>query len=127
MAEPNEDKNKEENKEGPFKIMDGVIAELNRTKKMFIIMILTIMIIPPISFAVIFGFLEPPVTFGEQRPHERFPVGLHPGFISRIVPLIISAVWLGIGIRQWLILSAWTKKYERYKKLQDEIDRKLED
>ncbi|HEU4446129.1 MAG TPA: hypothetical protein VFR94_15770 [Nitrososphaeraceae archaeon] len=28
-----------------FQIMDGIIAQLNRTKKMFIIMILTLMII----------------------------------------------------------------------------------
>jgi hypothetical protein len=36
-------------------------------------------------------------------------------------------VWLGIGIRQWFVLSEWTKKYQRYKKLQDEVDRKLGD
>jgi hypothetical protein len=30
-----------------FKIMDEIIFQLNKTKKMFIIMILTIMIIPP--------------------------------------------------------------------------------
>ena len=30
--------------------MDGIIDQLNKTKKLFIIMLLTIMIIPPIAF-----------------------------------------------------------------------------
>jgi hypothetical protein len=34
-------------------------------------------------------------------------------------------VWLGIGIRQWFVLSGWTK-YERYKELQKKIDEKLD-
>jgi hypothetical protein len=38
--------------QNPFQIMDGIILQLNRTKKMFIIMILTIMIIPPIAISL---------------------------------------------------------------------------
>ena len=39
--------------------MDGIIDQLNKTKKLFIIMLLTIMIIPPIAFMLtfmLFGF-----------------------------------------------------------------------
>ena len=42
-----------------FYIMDGIIDQLNKTKKLFIIMILTVMIIPPIAFMltfILFGF-----------------------------------------------------------------------
>jgi hypothetical protein len=35
-------------------------------------------------------------------------------------------LWVGIGIRQWLILSKWTKKYRQYKELQKRIDEKLD-
>jgi hypothetical protein len=31
-----------------------------------------------------------------------------------------------IGVRQWLVLSKWTKKYEQYKELQKKIDEKLD-
>jgi hypothetical protein len=43
-----------------------------------------------------------------------------------MVPFLISLIWLGIGIRQWLVLSKWTRKYERYKELQKRIDEKLD-
>jgi cell division protein FtsL len=115
-------------KENPFQIMDGIILQLNRTKKMFIIMILTIMIIPPIAFTVTFALLGPPFPFHDGGLHDRFGPGFNPAFgIARVIPFLISLIWLGIGIRQWFVLSKWTKKYERYKELQKKIDEKLSD
>jgi hypothetical protein len=125
----NSNNNNNQRKENPFQIMDGIIHQLNTTKKMFIIMILTIMIIPPIAFAVTFALLGPPFPFHNAGgPHDRFGFGFNPAFgIARVIPFLISLVWLGIGIRQWLVLSKWTKKYERYKELQKKIDEKLSD
>jgi hypothetical protein len=122
------DNDKNRSKENIFQIMDGIIVQLNKTKKMFIIMILTIMIIPPITFAVTFALLGPPFPFHERGPPDRFGPGFNPAFgIARIVPFLISIIWLGIGVWQWFVLSKWSKKYERYKELQKKIDKKLED
>lgn len=111
--------------------MDGIIHQLNNTKKIFIIMILTIMIIPPLSFVITFAVFGPPFPFDSsiRMLHERF--GPPPQFghyfgIARFVPFLISLVWLGIGIRQWFVLSKWTRRYERYKELQRKIDQKLD-
>jgi len=132
MAYPknnNNDKNKE-SKENLFQIMDGIIDQLNFTKKIFIIMIITIMIIPPLSFAITFALFGPPFPFdGSRVLHERFGPSPHLGHyfgIARFIPFLISLVWLGIGIRQWFVLSKWTRKYEHYKELQRKIDQKLD-
>ena len=94
-------------------------------------MILTIMIIPPIAFALSFALLGPPFPFHDGGPadrSDRFGPGFNPAFgIARIIPFLISIIWLGIGIWQWFVLSKWTKKYERYKELQKKIDEKLND
>ena len=77
------DNNDKRFRENIFQIMDGIITQLNRTKKMFIIMILTIMIIPPISFIVTFALFGPPFPFHDDRmmPSERFGQGgFGPGF-----------------------------------------------
>jgi hypothetical protein len=133
--EKNEDNNSNNNtkrdSENLFQIMDGIIHQLNTTKKIFIIMILTIMIIPPLSFVITFALFGPPFPFdGSNRIlHERFGPPLQFGHyfgIARFVPFLISLVWLGIGIRQWFVLSKWTRKYERYKELQRKIDQKLD-
>ena len=127
MVDFNNDKSSPER--NLFKLMDGIIYQLNKTKKMFIIMILTVMILPPVTLLISSLVFAPP--YEDSGPVEKKMIpgeGRHYKFFNlRIVPLIISAVWLGIGIRQWFVLSEWTKKYERYKKLQEEVDKKLED
>ena len=124
-----EDNNDNKSRENIFQIMDGIIAQLNRTKKLFIIMILSLMIIPPIAFAVTFALLGPPFHFdagSRGGPSDSF--GPPPQFaVARIIPILVSLVWLGIGIRQWFVLSRWSKKYERYKELQKRVDEKLDD
>lgn len=112
-----------------FRIIDGIIYQLNKTKKMFIVMLLTVMILPPVTLLISSLIFAPPyddngVVQKHFRPGEGRPLKF---FNLRIIPLVISAVWLGIGLRQWFVLSEWTKKYQRYKKLQDEVDRKLGD
>src|SRR5881296_2946427 len=44
--------------ENLFKIMDGVINQLNITKRMFIIMILSIMILPPLALVISFAIAD---------------------------------------------------------------------
>ena len=58
------DSEKKNHDENLFQIMDGIISQLNKTKKMFIIMILTLLILPPISFVISFALLGPPMFFG---------------------------------------------------------------
>jgi len=45
----------------------------------------------------------------------------------QLIIFTISIVWLGIGIRQWVVLSKWDKKYQRFKTQQADIDKKLAD
>lgn len=133
MADPTESDKIDKgdiSRENVFQIMDGIIAQLNKTKKMFIIMILTIMIIPPIAFALTFALFGPPFHFEEDKGlSEDFSDAQHlpPQIaLARIIPILVSIIWLGIGIRQWFVLSKWSKKYERYKELQKRIDAKLD-
>jgi hypothetical protein len=61
--------------------------------------------------------------------YERF--GPQPQFghyfgIAHFIQFLISMVWLGFGIRQWYVLSKWTRRYERYKELQRKLNQKLD-
>lgn len=116
--------------ENLFQIIDGIIDQLNKTKRMFILMILSAMIIVPLSFGVTFAFFGPPYEdrwwHGGLGPGPSHFAG-GPAFgAARLIPIILVVVWLGIGLRQWLILNKWTAKYEAYKELQRKIDEKLD-
>ena len=127
-----------------FEIIDMIVFELNRTKRMFIVMILSVMIIPPVALFLTSVVFVPPFE-REVGPGGRFVspgeapqrvVGGSPHslneyferlFSIRNVPLMISIIWFGFGIRQWFVLSKWTKRYEEYKRRRDEVDRQLDE
>ena len=138
------DKN-DKDRENIFEILDGIMLQLSRTKKMFLIMILTVLIIPPIALLVMTSIVEPPFEQQfEQRLQDRLERGkitpdeydniknkvidgkprLHP---QQMIIIVISLIWLGIGIRQWIVLSKWDNKYRQFKEDQKEIDKKFED
>jgi len=140
-------KDRKENHENIFEILDGIMFQLSKTKKMFLIMILTILIIPPAALLVMSSVTERPFEDQlEQRLQDRLDRGgitqeefdniknkfgndkprktIHP---PQMIIIVISLVWLGVGIRQWVVLSKWDKKYQQFKTNQKEIDKELED
>jgi hypothetical protein len=184
MSEPDDTKKSE----NIFEIMDGMLYKLNQTKRLFVIMILTILILPPIALLITTSVFDNPFRPSEEEmqfrqqtrelhlelqkmtteieglsqderiqkldeflisekykeisaklatlppdelmqlkhdgppPHE---FGIIKG--PQAIIFVISAVWLGIGIRQWLFLSKFSKKYENFKKKQKDIDKKLDE
>jgi hypothetical protein len=87
-------------------MLDNVIRQLDFTRKIIIIMVLSFIIIVPIIAYI--GFLS-------QRTAG---VGLY-------IPIIGGAVflaWLGVGIRQWIVFSKWLRKFRLYKERQKELE-----
>jgi hypothetical protein len=44
----------------------------------------------------------------------------------RLITFILSMIWIILGIRQYIILSNWGKRYTKFKRQQEEIDKKLD-
>jgi uncharacterized membrane protein len=132
--------------------MDGIMFQLSKTKKMFMIMIITTLIIPPIALLVMTSAYDSPFNDRfEKRLEDRLNEQLRRGQITldeankiknqiidrnrdqvllqpaQLVIFAISLVWLGIGIKQWLSISKWDKKYQKFKERQEQVDKKLDD
>jgi len=134
--------------ENVFEILDGIMFQMSNTKKIFMIMILTTLILPPIALLVMTTVFDSP--FNEKmdtrlqeylkngditdEEYEKFKskiidkgrteIFLNP---PQLIIFTVSLVWLGIGIRQWFVLSKWDKKYQRFKQKQADIDKELSD
>jgi len=114
--------------ENIFRAMDEIVRQLNNTKRLFLLMILSFVIIVPATHAITFALLGQTVFDGGGPPFNdgRGPPD-NPAF--RVVQAVVAVTvlaWIGIGIRQWFVLSKWTKKYRQYKELQKKIDEKLD-
>ena len=123
MAEPGKKDNRAEN---VFRIMDEIVYQLNKTKRMFILMIVSFVIIVPATHIITFALVGETI-FDGGPPFDRSGPPDNPSFkVVQAVVVGTVLVWIGIGIRQWFVLSKWTKKYKQYKELQKKIDEKLD-
>ena len=75
---------------------------------------------PNIGYAPLFHFKDRGTAPNELRPNFNPVFG-----IARMIPFLISIVWLRIGIWQWFVLSNGPKDMNDYKELQKSIDEKL--
>jgi energy-coupling factor transporter transmembrane protein EcfT len=97
-------------RENLLEILDNVIHQLDFIKKIVIIMALSFVIIVPI---IAYLGLMSQTTAG----------------VGKFIPIIGGAVflvWLGIGIRQWIVFSKWTQKYRMYKEAQKKVEESLD-
>jgi hypothetical protein len=130
-ADPTKDNNPVEN---IFRITDEIVHQLNKTKKMVILMIVSIVVVLPVTHIITFALIGETVfdDGGQGGPPfgNRADGGPPDSPAFRIVQAVVIGTvlfWLGIGIRQWFVLSKWTKKYKQYKQLQKKVDEKLMD
>lgn len=113
MTDPKETGRKDDNNDGVssqniLRISDELVRQVDRTKKLVLIMIAAIIIAVPVSWHVA------PLVTG---------VGFK---VVGYTAIAIAIVFLGIGVRQWTVLSKWTKRYKSYKELQKKVDEKLD-
>lgn len=122
-----------------FRIMDKIMAEVNKTKTIFTILIALIIIpLGVITLAFIVfdltendyyfeesdeGFEEYEGEYFEEYTGEFFIYDL---YLDVIFSLVIAVV-IGFAIRQLIILNKLTRKYQEFKDEQDEIDKKLDE
>jgi arginine exporter protein ArgO len=91
-------------------MLDNVIHQLDFTKKLMIIMLVSFLIVIPILAGI--AYLSQS-TAG----------------VGRFIPIIGGAVflvWLGVSIRQWKVFSRWKRKYQEFKALQKKAEESLD-
>ncbi len=96
--------------ENLLEILDNVIHQLDLSKKLAIIMLVSFFTVIPVSAIIIFRLS----TSDAQK--VAIPV----------IAISVFLVWLAVGVRQWIVFSKWTKKYRLYKELQRKLDERLD-
>ncbi len=105
-----DERGEHEQPESILRITDELVSQVYRTKKLVIVMIIAVVIAIPVSWHVA------PILIGS--PQSFIAVGA--------ITIILALLFIVLGIRQWMILSLWTRRYkeykERLKKVDDELD-----
>lgn len=110
MTEANGTRESDITNENILRIADELVRQVDRTKKLVIIMVLAVIVGVPFSWHVSPLLLGSPYNFQ----------------LAGVVTIIIAAVFLGVAVWQWTVFTRWTERYKAYKELQKKIDEKLD-
>jgi hypothetical protein len=168
-----------------FQIMDRIMTELNKTRKIFVFMFFSMMILPVTTIIIfMYTFDDPKIDRADLKTNiqesnllsqklkkqmiqlESLPPSEKEKELQsllnsveykntvnridelsqnelklisndpknnlykkeiRLVTFILSIIWIILGIRQYIVLSSWGKRYNKFKKQQEEIDKKFDE
>ena len=107
-----------------FEVLDELIFHLNTTKSMFTLLIVSSFILAPLALIVAAVITLHPAFLGVLL--NRLP-GVGTIIIAFIgITVVLSAVWLAIGIKERAFFSAWNSRFNRFISLKERMDRELE-
>ena len=97
------------------KIMDEMVEQINKIKRVFMILLVTI-IISPVILEIIFTVFD----FSYESLHSESGDVIH-----YIVFIMFIGIWVGLGGRYLFVLNKLTKRYQEFKESQEKLDKKL--
>ena len=107
-----------------FEVLDELIFHLNTTKSMFTLLIVSSFILAPLALVVAAVITIHPAFLGLLL--NRLP-GVGTMIITFIViTVVLSAIWLAIGVKERAFFSGWNTRFSRFMSLRERIDRELE-
>ncbi|TAK21891.1 MAG: hypothetical protein EPO37_03445, partial [Nitrosarchaeum sp.] len=93
-----------------IEVMDGFIDKINQIGKTLLGISISALILAPLAIGLSSYLILHPHFFFILDEYDEFGVFLA---ISLVIIIIISVSWLVLGIRQYLMLKSWNKKYSR--------------
>ena len=103
-------------------LVDGFMERVFQIRKTFLRVSLSAVILAPLAIALSTFLLLHPSFFAVLEIENEF--GLVLSTLMGAV-LVISSLWLISGIKQYLSMGRWSKRYNEYIKAKEEMDRKI--
>ena len=103
-------------------LVDGFIDRVFQIRKTFLRVSLSAVILAPLAIALSTFLLLHPSFFAVLEIENEF--GLVLSLLLGAV-IIISSIWLITGIRQYFFINSWKKRYNKYLKEKQKMDRNI--
>jgi len=105
-----------------IEVMEGFIDKINQIRKTLLGISVSALILAPLAIGLSSYLILHPHFFFILDEYDEFGLFLA---LSLGIMLVISISWLVLGIRQYLMLKSWNKKYSNYIQRKDQIDNQI--
>ena len=103
-------------------LMDGFIDQIQQIRKILLGVSVSAIVLAPLALGLSAYLLLHPSFFHILELENEF--GLVLSILLGAV-IIISGIWLSMGIRQYASMNRWKSRYVEYTKEKEEIDKKI--
>ena len=115
----------EETKPTLLETLDDLMFHMNNARTIFVILGVSSIVLAPIAIVVAAFFLLHPFFLRSLIIRE--PVVGISFLIYLVLTVIMSALWLIVGLREYRFLSRWDQRFRSFLSLKERIDRELKE
>src|SRR3989338_5701810 len=119
---PNIENSNSQSRFSIIEVMEGFIDKINQTRKTLLGISVSALILAPLAIGLSSYLILHPHFFFILDEYDEFGLFLA---LSLGIMIVISISWLVLGIRQYLMLKSWNKKYSNYIQKKDQIDNQI--
>ncbi|MPZ07050.1 MAG: hypothetical protein GEU26_11660 [Nitrososphaeraceae archaeon] len=102
--------------------MDSFIEQIFEIRKTLLGVSISALILAPIAIGLSIYLIRHPSFFAVMEIENEFGTVL--AFLLGAV-ISISSIWLFAGIRQYMKIGSWNKRYREFRAEKEQMDRKL--
>jgi len=117
-----EEENKPATRKDVLGLIDSFIEQIQQIRKILFGMSISAIVLAPLAIALSVYLLVHPSFFAVLETEDEF------GFVLSVLlgaVIMISAIWLVTGIKEYRSMSTWKGRYTQYMKEKEELDRKI--
>ncbi len=119
---PNIENSNSQSRFSIIEVIDGFIEKINQIRKTLLGISISALILTPLAIGLSAYLILHPHFFFILDEYDEFGIFLA---LSLVIMIVISISWFVLGIRQYLMLKSWNKKYSRYTQRKDQIDNQI--
>ncbi len=115
----------QERKPTLLETLDELIFQMNNARSIFVVLGISSIILAPIAIVVAAFFLVHHLFLRTLIIREPLVGILFPIYL--VFTVIMSAIWLIVGLREYRFLSKWNQRFRSFLSLKERIDKELQE
>lgn len=103
-------------------IIESFVEQIQKTRKLLFGVTISVLVLAPLAIGLSVYLVRHEHLFFILDEYDEFGIFLVV-LLSTII--VVSSIWLVLGIRQFAMLKSWNAKYSSYVKKKEKLDEKI--
>lgn len=103
-------------------VIESFVGQIQKTRKLLLGVTISALILAPLAIGLSVYLVRHEHFFFILDEYDEFGTFL---VVLLITIMIVSSIWLVLGIRQFTMLKSWNVRYSSYMKKKEQLDEKI--